>query len=355
MYICMLFFKAEPSSGRILVFRVDPLNKKLSLIAEKDTHGAVYSMDIISGKLLAAVNSDVILYNWCEGEHTTAPSTTTTTTTAAATTSTVGEEASKHSKSLIVHCDYKGHIVAYKVRAIDNELILVGDIMKSLTLLCYKPGEQRIVEVARDCQNYWVSSMIPISKGAYLASECSYGLYCLIRNVEAPPSSDANNSNNNGDDATVGGDDDRWRLLMCGDYNLGEAVNCFRKGSLVMRPEDLSASDNDIVPIDTFVWGAASGAIGIVARITRENYELLMQVEDRMKDLAPGLGGLSHDVWRSFASNSKTIPPTRFADGDLIEQFLDLPLSKKEQIAKRLKMTAKDLTKIIESLIRWTH
>ena len=342
------------------MFRVDASSKRMTLVAEKDTSGAVYSMDIISGKLLAAVNADVIIYTWCEGEHPSATLTSSLLPPSEGLANVNEALVTKHSKSLIVHCDYKGHILAYKVRAIDDELVLVGDVMKSITLLHYKPGEQRIVEVARDCQNYWVSAMVPVSKGAYLASECSYGLYSLVHNVEAEdiPQSETTGINTRSISSAETGfivNDERWKLLMCGCYNLGEAVNCFRRGSLVMRPEDLSPSDGDIVPTDTFVWGATSGAVGVVARISKENYELLAQIEDRMKDVAPGLGGLSHDVWRSFTSNSKTVPATRFADGDLIERFLDLPHAKKEQIAKRLKMTAKDLTRIIESLIRCTH
>lgn len=321
------------------------------MVAEKDTHGAVYSLDIISGKLIAAVNSDVIIYTWCEGEHTNISSSSSSTSTLLS-----GFETTKHSKSLIVHCDYKGHILTHKIQVINDELVIIGDITKSVTLLCYKPGEQRLVEVARDCNNYWVTALTSVSSGAYLASECSYGLYSLVRNVEAPVVDEGAGLNgNSGADMGVINEDERWKLLMCGSYNLGEAVNCFRRGSLVMRPEDLSPSEGDIVPTDTFVWAAASGAIGVVARVSKEDYELLEQIEDRMKDAAQGLGGVTHDVWRSFTSNSKTIPATRFADGDLIEQFLDLPHAKKEQIAKRLKMTAKELTRIIESLIRCTH
>lgn len=342
------------------MFRVDASSKRMTLVAEKDTPGAVYSMDIISGKLLAAVNSDVIIYTWCEGEHPSATLASSLLPPSEGLANASEGIGAKHSKSLIVHCDYKGHILAYKVRAIDDELVIVGDVMKSITLLRYKPGEQRIVEVARDCQNYWVSAMVPVSRGAYLASECSYGLYSLVRNVEAqappePELSHLDQSSTSNAEMGVIIDDERWKLLLCGCYNLGEAVNCFRRGSLVMRPEDLSPSDGDIVPTDTFVWGATSGAIGVVARISKEGYELLEQIEDRMKDVAPALGGLSHEVWRSFTSNSKTVPASRFADGDLIERFLDLPHAKKEQIAKRLRMTAKELTRIIESLIRCTH
>ncbi|KAJ6775944.1 DNA DAMAGE-BINDING PROTEIN 1B [Salix koriyanagi] len=52
----------EPTKGRILVFIVE--DGKLQLIAEKETKGAVYSLNAFNGKLLAAINQKIQLYKW---------------------------------------------------------------------------------------------------------------------------------------------------------------------------------------------------------------------------------------------------------------------------------------------------
>ena len=45
-----------------MVFVVE--SGKLQLIAEKETKGAVYSLNAFNGKLLAAINQKIQLYKW---------------------------------------------------------------------------------------------------------------------------------------------------------------------------------------------------------------------------------------------------------------------------------------------------
>jgi DNA damage-binding protein 1 len=52
----------ESTKGRILVFKAT--EGKLSLVAEKDTHGSVYNVTPFQNKLLAAINSRLQLYKW---------------------------------------------------------------------------------------------------------------------------------------------------------------------------------------------------------------------------------------------------------------------------------------------------
>jgi hypothetical protein len=52
--------------GRILVFAVE--DGRLQLIVEKETKGAVYSLNAFNGKLLAAINQKIQLYKWMTRE-----------------------------------------------------------------------------------------------------------------------------------------------------------------------------------------------------------------------------------------------------------------------------------------------
>lgn len=95
--------------GRILVFAVE--DGKLQLIAEKETKGAVYSLNAFNGKLLAAINQKIQLYKWMprdDGTH-----------------------------ELQSECGHHGHILALYVQT-RGDFIVVGDLMKSISLLIYK-------------------------------------------------------------------------------------------------------------------------------------------------------------------------------------------------------------------------
>lgn len=105
----MLYVILEWLQGRILVFIVE--DGKLQLIAEKETKGAVYSLNAFNGKLLAAINQKIQLYKWMlrdDGTH-----------------------------ELQSECGHHGHILALYVQT-RGDFIVVGDLMKSISLLIYK-------------------------------------------------------------------------------------------------------------------------------------------------------------------------------------------------------------------------
>lgn len=60
--------ETEPTVGRLLVFSVDGqgAERKVTLVAEEETRGAVYVMNGFNGKLLAGINSKVCSIE-CDG------------------------------------------------------------------------------------------------------------------------------------------------------------------------------------------------------------------------------------------------------------------------------------------------
>ncbi|PIA41691.1 hypothetical protein AQUCO_02200250v1 [Aquilegia coerulea] len=101
--------ESEPTKGRILVFIVE--DGKLQLIAEKETKGSVYSLNAFNGKLLAAINQKIQLYKWM-----------------------LRDDGSRELQS---ECGHHGHILAIYVQT-RGDFIVVGDLMKSISLLIYK-------------------------------------------------------------------------------------------------------------------------------------------------------------------------------------------------------------------------
>ncbi|XP_010537808.1 PREDICTED: DNA damage-binding protein 1a [Tarenaya hassleriana] len=290
----------EPTKGRILVFVVE--EGRLQLIAEKETKGAVYSLNAFNGKLLAAINQKIQLYKWMLRDDGT--------------------------RELQSECGHHGHILALYVQT-RGDFIVVGDLMKSISLLIYKHEEGAIEERARDYNANWMSAVEILDDDIYLGAENNFNLLTVRKNSEG---------------AT---DEERGRLEVVGEYHLGEFVNRFRHGSLVMR-----LPDSEIGQIPTVIFGTVNGVIGVIASLPQEQYMFLEKLQANLRKVIKGVGGLNHEHWRSFNNEKRTADARNFLDGDLIESFVDLSRSKMEEISKAMNVPVEELCKRVEELTR---
>ncbi|XP_020248507.1 DNA damage-binding protein 1a [Asparagus officinalis] len=290
----------EPTKGRILVFAVE--DGKLQLITEKETKGAVYSLNAFNGKLLVAINQKIQLYKWM-----------------------LREDGSRELQS---ECGHHGHILALYVQT-RGDFIVVGDLMKSISLLIYKHEEGAIEERARDYNANWMTAIEILNDDIYLGAENNFNLFTVRRNS---------------DGAT---DEERGRLEVVGEYHLGEFVNCFRHGSLVMR-----LPDSEIGQIPTVIFGTVNGVIGVIASLSHDHYIFLEKLQGCLNKVIKGVGGLIHEQWRSFNNEKKTSDARNFLDGDLIESFLDLSRVKMEEISKTMDVPVEELCRRVEELTR---
>ncbi|KAH9606926.1 hypothetical protein KSS87_009321 [Heliosperma pusillum] len=292
--------ESEPTKGRILVFVVE--DGKLQLIAEKETKGAVYSLNAFNGKLLAAINQKIQLYKWMLRDDGT--------------------------RELQSECGHHGHILALYVQT-RGDFIVVGDLMKSISLLIYKHEEGAIEERARDYNANWMSAVEILNDDIYLGAENNFNLFTVRKNSEG---------------AT---DEERARLDVVGEYHVGEFINRFRHGSLVMR-----LPDSEIGQIPTVIFGTVNGVIGVIASLPHDQYLFLEKLQSTLRKVIKGVGGLSHEHWRSFYNEKKTVDSRNFLDGDLIESFLDLNRVRMEEISKTMSVSVEELCKRIEELTR---
>ncbi|KAK4488128.1 hypothetical protein RD792_003870 [Penstemon davidsonii] len=290
----------EPTKGRILVFAVE--DGKLQLITEKEAKGAVYSLNAFNGKLLAAINQKIQLYKWM-----------------------LRDDGSRELQSESGH---HGHILALHVQT-RGDFVVVGDLMKSISLLIYKHEEGAIEERARDYNENWMSAVEILDDDVYLGAENNFNLFTVRKNSEGST------------------DEERGRLEVVGEYHLGEFVNRFRHGSLVMR-----LPDSDVGQIPTIIFGTVNGVIGVIASLPHEQYVLMEKLQMNMRKVIKGVGGLSHEQWRSFYNEKKTVDAKNFLDGDLIESFLDLGRKKMEEISKAMSVPVEELMKSVEELTR---
>lgn len=333
--------ESEPHQGRILVFSVTGIHgeRKLQLVTEKEVKGAVYCLNAFNGKVLAGVNSKVHLYKWSEN--------------------------ADNEKELISECGHYGHTLALFMES-RGDFIVVGDLMKSISLLSYKQLDGSIEEIAKDLNSNWMTALGIVDDDTYIGSETDFNLFTVQRNSGAVS------------------DEERGRLETVGEYHLGEFVNRFRYGSLVMQNTaanvalGFSSSSSDMVdvgqqpsaltasvnPNQSMLFGTVSGMIGVIVPITKDQFVFLARMQSALNKVIKGVGGFSHKEWRTFENRRSISEAKNFIDGDLIESFLDLP---KVQMAKVVELlnndghlddkepiTVEDLTTRIEELAQ-TH
>jgi len=189
--------------------------------------------------------------------------------------------------------------------------------------------EGAIEERARDYNANWMTAVEILNDDIYLGAENNFNLFTVRRNS---------------DGAT---DEERGRLEVVGEYHLGEFVNRFRHGSLVMR-----LPDSETGQIPTVIFGTVNGVIGVIASLPHDQYIFLERLQGCLNKVIKGVGGLIHEQWRSFNNEKKTSDARNFLDGDLIESFLDLSRSKMEDISKSMDVPVEELCKRVEELTR---
>lgn len=289
----------EPSRGRILVFSAG--GQRLQIVAEVDTRGAVYSLEAFNGKILAGINSRVALYglagNGCE---------------------------------LKLECDHGGHILVLYL-ASRGDFILVGDLMKSMSLLVYKPSVGRIEEVSRDYQPNWMTAVSILDGETFLGAENSFNIFSVRKSNDAAP------------------DEEKLRLEPCGAFHVGDLVNRFRQGSLIMRLPDAEAAT-----LQSTLYCTVNGAIGVVATIAEETYTFFQKLQETMAKTR-GVGGFMHSEYRAFQTERRTDNARNFVDGDLIEQFLDWAPERQAETAAALGFDVATIIARIEAIGQALH
>ncbi|XP_038067172.1 DNA damage-binding protein 1-like [Patiria miniata] len=298
--------EAEPKKGRIVVFQYS--DGKLQEVTEKEIKGAAYSILEFNGKLLTSINSVVRLFEWTP------------------------------EKELRVECSHYNNILALHLKT-KGDFVLVGDLMRSITLLAYKPMEGCLEEIARDYNPNWMSAVEILDDDTFLGAENSFNLFTCQK------------------DSAATTDEERQHLQEVGLFHLGEFVNVFRHGSLVMQ----NIGESTIPTHGSVLFGTVNGTVGLVTQLSEEFYNFLLVVQSKLTRVIKSVGKIEHSFWRSFYTDRKTETAENFIDGDLIESFLDLNKDKMEEVVQGLQIndgdmkrdaTVNDLIKIVEELTR---
>lgn len=276
----------EPGRGRIIVFECidfDESNGSLSSkpvrqVVEEHTNGGVYAMcSFKSNSLLATINSRIKLFVFKDHDG-------------------VGQLTSISS--------HHGHILSLFAKA-SGDYAIVGDLMRSVSVYKYDKS-QGLEEIARDFNAMWTTSCELLTPSVYIGAENWNNIYTLRRNFNATS------------------DEAKCRLITQGVYYLGEMVNKFAPGSLVMSPVSLENEDQVVTVGSSTLYATVDGSLGVVLGIDKSTYFFFKCLEKGLSQVTSSIGGISHEEFRSFEAEKRIQKSTNFVDGDLVESFLDL-------------------------------
>uniref|UniRef100_A0A8C3K559 DNA damage-binding protein 1 n=1 Tax=Calidris pygmaea TaxID=425635 RepID=A0A8C3K559_9CHAR len=246
-------------------------------------------------------------------------------------------------KELRTECNHYNNIMALYLKT-KGDFILVGDLMRSVLLLAYKPMEGNFEEIARDFNPNWMSAVEILDDDNFLGAENAFNLFVCQK------------------DSAATTDEERQHLQEVGLSHLGEFVNVFCHGSLVMQ----NLGETSTPTQGSVLFGTVNGMIGLVTSLSESWYNLLLDMQNRLNKVIKSVGKIEHSLYpfpiRSFHTERKTEPATGFIDGDLIESFLDISRPKMQEVVANLQIddgsgmkreaTVDDLIKIVEELTR---
>lgn len=131
-------------------------------------------------------------------------------------------------------------------------------------------------------------------------------------------------------------DEERQQMPEVAQFHLGDMVNVFRHGSLVMQ----NVGEKTTPTQGCILYGTVSGAIGLVTQIPPDFYDFLRSLEQRLTQTIKSVGKIEHSFYRSYCTEQKQEPCEGFIDGDLVESFLDLNREKMTETISGLEIVS---------------
>lgn len=113
-------------------------------------------------------------------------------------------------KHLSLEATNYGHVVALNLST-RGEMLVVGDMMKSVTCLFYDVATRRFSRFARDADTRWMMSVETISSEKMVGADIFDNILLLQKSP----------------------DPDSQELVLGGQFNLGDRVNKFRHGKIL--------------------------------------------------------------------------------------------------------------------------
>jgi len=291
--------EVEPSRGRVLILEYN--GSEFALVTSHRIEGCAYQLRAFQNRILLSCNAKLELLRL----------------------DTTVE------RQLVSEAHHNCNILNVST-SVQGEFILVGDIMKSVTLFQYLPEDSKFQVVAQDYNAHWISTTAFLTDDLYLAADNYYNLFATRRNTDGV------------------NEDDKQRLDLVGECHLGEFVNVICRGSLVTFPPEMASEVTG-----SFVFGTVGGVLGAIFVLSPTTFDFFVKLQNKLEDqMIRGTGGLLHSEFRTFSIETRKAPCRGFVDGDLIESFLELSHDQQRSIASSLDMPLEDVVARVEEMQR---
>ncbi|XP_055345998.1 DNA damage-binding protein 1-like [Paramacrobiotus metropolitanus] len=294
----------ECTNGRILVFQY--VDKTLSIVCDAKTRGLPTHMEIFKGKLLVSIGSSLKLMNWNE-----------------------------ESQELVTETAMTQFImpVFFKTK---GDFILVGDLMRSISVWLYRSAENKFDMIASDPFARWPTSAEFIDDDVYALMD-DYGNLLFFRRETDPASGD------------------RSDLTEVAAINFSDTVNLIRKGTLL---PDTAVTERPFAD-GALILGTQAGAIMHILSIDENTYQLLKQLCDKLiRNIIP-FGRVNPEKYNTVQRHAGSVVPAYgVINGDLIEMITTMSSEEVHELIVDMKdasnnpVTVEQVTRIVEDLAR---
>lgn len=236
-------------------------------------------------------------------------------------------------------------------------LAIVGDLMRSISVVQYYPQHETLEEIARDFNTNWTTAIEMLTDDVYLGAENWNNLFVLRRNTRSQS------------------EEIRCRLDTVGEFHLGEMCNKFMKGSLVMPHSSNNAASTrkssrrtstssptkkkmtdggsnspsksgqgsgarirkpPVVIGSQTLFGTVEGTLGCILGLDVRTAAFFSCIERAMTKVIRPVGDFSHQQFRAFDAERRVHPAHGFVDGDLVESLLDLDRATMEAVVHEM-------------------
>lgn len=258
-------------------------------------------------------------------------------------------------------CTRQGFIMSLYLKAYGDKLV-VGDIVRSMSLLKLTSDGKNLDELARDFNTVHLLAVEALPGGEHFLTCDDFGNLAVLRQQTEAIS-----------------DEERSKLDVFGEFSLGDFVNVFRKGTLVGQPIEgesgvntgagagdssdslkhssgaaggsaafgvsstiLSANYQSVTgyPVQSgdhsVLYGTIGGSVGSVIALREDSYCFFNSLEKAMIRIMTPVGGLTHAEWRNCNNSVRVSAQKHAVDGNVVEMFLDLSSEEQEQVTRYL-------------------